>query len=384
MRKTLLNLELQDRTLQRRLIEPPPSSSFKKGNCSINDHEKVRMEKVKLYFPSAFGGRKFSGKKNSEIGIMDLLNDANNAQAVLKLTEMEFLQFLTKSMSGEAHTTMINYLDLYRRKQMKLEDIYLSLTDLYFQEMRPAAALSKLQTLSDTNHHYNSLSEAHNNILYLANLASLASRSTARQDALRADYYQQALLKIMPKDYRVLAISAFEQCGNLKRADLSPHEMLSCLNKMRQPIDDALRRISSRSDRGQNPRQSATVRRQVKRIAPQPPVSAPSAPHPPQEKTERKQKQRAPQPPIKKEVKAVSGPKRNTNPRSQNSRNKTPAQPSRNPLCKLCGSDGHPSDNCELYPVNQRIVGRYPCRQCNGTLYHYTKFCHKNRQAQKN
>ena len=116
---------------------------------------------------------------NGDIGIIELLNDANNAQAVMHLTEMEFIQFLAKSMAGEAHTTMINYLDLYRRKQMSLTDIYLSLTDLYFTEMRPSTALEKLQSLNDYNHNYAYLSEAHNGILYLANLASLSQLNTA-------------------------------------------------------------------------------------------------------------------------------------------------------------------------------------------------------------
>ena len=42
MRKALLNLELQDRTLQRRLIEPP--KEFAIGHSSIGDHDRVRME----------------------------------------------------------------------------------------------------------------------------------------------------------------------------------------------------------------------------------------------------------------------------------------------------------------------------------------------------
>ena len=132
---------------------------------------------------------------------------------------------------------------------MSITDIYLSLTDLYFTEMRPATvtALEKLQGLNDDSHTYSSLSEAHNGILYLANLASLASRSADRQ---------QALLRIMPKEYRALSSAAFEQCGNLKRADLSPHEMLSCLNKLRHPIDDALRKTASRIDRNKERNQT--------------------------------------------------------------------------------------------------------------------------------
>ena len=217
------------------------------------------MEKVKLYFPAAFGGRKFTGKKNSQVGIIELLNDANNAETVMHLTEMEFIQFLAKSMAGEAHTTMINYLYLYRRKQISITDIYLSLADLYFTEMRPATALKKLQGLNDYNHTYSSLSEAHNGILYLANLASLASRSADRQQALCADYYQQALLCIMPKEYRALSSAAFEQCGNLKRADLLPHEMLSCLNKLRHEIDDALRKTASKETKSETKRWAGKV-----------------------------------------------------------------------------------------------------------------------------
>lgn len=71
LRRTLLNLELQDHTLQRRLIEP--SKYFSEGFSSIGDNDLVCMEKVKLYFPLAFGGRKFTGKKGSDIGIVELL-----------------------------------------------------------------------------------------------------------------------------------------------------------------------------------------------------------------------------------------------------------------------------------------------------------------------
>ena len=170
----------------------------------------------------------------------------------MKLTKMEFLQFLTRAMIGEAHSTMIGYLDLFRRGQMSIEDIYLSLTDLYFTEMRPAAALDKLHDMNENSHPYSSLSEAHNGILYLANLASLASRTEQRQEALCSDYYQQALIKIIPKEYKSHAIAAFEQCGNLKQADLAPHEMLSCLKRLREPINELLRKAHSQSDRGRD------------------------------------------------------------------------------------------------------------------------------------
>ena len=281
----------------------------------------------------------------------------------MHLTEMEFIQFLAKSMAGEAHTTMINYLDLYRRKQMSITDIYLSLTDLYFTEMRPATALEKLQGLNDYNHTYSSLSEAHNGILYLANLASLASRSADRQQALCADYYQQALLCIMPKEYRALSSAAFEQCENLKRADLSPHEMLSCLNKLRHPIDDALRKTSSRIDRNKDQNQTLG-RKGVKMVKNATDEKRGARPKKDADLIAPKSKDKRSA--SVKEVRASRGtPKKDTDKNgSKKKENNSPYDP----LCKLCGSDGHPADNCELDPVRQRMVGRFPSRNCDGKL----------------
>ena len=83
-----------------------------------------------------------------------------------------------------------------------------------------------------------------------------------------------------------------------------------------------------------------------------------------------------------KEVQVIKGtPKKDTNkvdPKKKE--NNSPYDP----LCKLCGSDGHSADNCELYPVGQRMVGRFPCRNCDRKLYHYSRFCHKTNSNQKN
>ena len=83
-----------------------------------------------------------------------------------------------------------------------------------------------------------------------------------------------------------------------------------------------------------------------------------------------------------KEVRVIKGtPKKDANKvDAKKKENNSPYDP----LCKLCGSDGHPADNCELYPVGQRMVGRFPCRNCDGKLYHYSRFCHKTNSNQKN
>ena len=377
MRKALLNLELQDRTLQRRLIEPP--KEFAIGHSSIGDHDRVRMEKVKLYFPSAFGGRKFSGKKNSEPGIIELLNDYNNAQEVMKLTKMEFLQFLTRAMIGDAHSTMIGYLDLFRRGQMSIEDIYLSLTDLYFTEMRPAAALDRLHSFSENSHPYSSLSEAHNGILYLANLASLASRTEQRQEALCSDYYQQALIKIIPKEYKSHAVAAFEQCGNLKQADLAPHEMLSCLNRLRQPIDELLRKSHGRSERGRD-RTSAITKRQVRAVnhhRTDSPMSISPSPSTSRKRNLSKKGENSKKQGSGKLVKqAKAAPPRRVFAKKERKPGAAPDSWKPPETCRLCGNQNHWSQNCRLYAKNERAVAKSPCRMCNSGLYHYSKFCH--------
>lgn len=181
IRNTLLDIELNDRTIQRRMIECP--KYFREGRSSITDRDQVRLDKVKIYFSAAFGNRKFSGRRgrnSDDVSILQLLQDFNHAQDNIPVTENEFVTFLTKAMIGEAHKTMLNYADLHRSGQMSIEDIYLSLTDIYFCDMRPNTAMQKLRDMTEHNHPYGSLSEAHNELLQLCNLASLAARARER------------------------------------------------------------------------------------------------------------------------------------------------------------------------------------------------------------
>ena len=142
IRDTPLDIELNDRTVQRRMINPP--CHFHEGHSSISDNDQVRLDKVKIYFSAAFSNKKFSGKRtrgNEDLSILQLLQDFNHAQSTIAVTEREFITFLTKAMTGEAHKTMLNYQDLHRNGAMSIEDIYLSLTDIYFSDLRPNTAM---------------------------------------------------------------------------------------------------------------------------------------------------------------------------------------------------------------------------------------------------
>ena len=213
----------------------------------MTDRDRGRQERTRMYFGAAFSGKKFSGNPSTDdMNIIHFLTDFNNAQRVVQLTEHEFVTFLTKATSGDALKTMLNFMELHRQGNMTIDEIYASLTDIYFSDVRPSTASAMLRDMSESNHKYSSLSEAHKCIQELAHLASLASRSKDRQAALAADHYQQTLIRILPRDYRPMAISSIESMANYKRADLNPHQILACLAKIRQPIDDHFRRLQQK------------------------------------------------------------------------------------------------------------------------------------------
>ena len=115
VRAQLLNIELNDRTIQRRIVEPP--TTFQSGTCSISDKDKARLDKVRVYFTHTFSAKKFSGashnRMSDSIDILQLLLEFNHAQEVMVLTEDEFVNFLTKSMSGAVSYTHLTLPTIY-------------------------------------------------------------------------------------------------------------------------------------------------------------------------------------------------------------------------------------------------------------------------------
>jgi hypothetical protein len=291
-----------------------------------------------MYFGAAFGGKKFAGNPaTDEMNIIHFLTDFNNAQRVVQLTEHEFVTFLTKATTGDALKTMLNFLELHRLGNMTIDEIYASLTDIYFSDIRPATASTMLREMHDNNHKYSSLSEAHKCIQELSHLASLASRSKDRQAALAADHYQQTLIRIIPRDYRPMAISSIESMANYKRADLNPHQILACLAKIRQPIDDHFRRLQ----------QKPTFPR-IKMAD-----ASPLLPHP------------SPLPPP-----LMSRPAPRPDEAAHRPRRSLSA-----PDCKLCGNPSHKHDSCPLFPEGRNAVASFECRKCRSDLFHFTKHC---------
>ena len=365
IRNTLLDIELNDRTIQRRMIECP--KYFREGRSSISDRDQVRLDKVKIYFSAAFGNRKFSGKKGrcyDDVSILQLLQDFNHAQSNIPVTENEFVTFLTKAMIGDAHKTMLNYSDLHRSGQMSIEDIYLSLTDIYFCDMRPNTAMQKLRDMTEHNHPYGSLSEAHNDLLQLCNLASLAARARERQIVLASDWYQQTLLRIIPREYKPMATSLVESCGNYKGKDLEPHEILNSLNKIRHPIDDLLRRSQNKNSNYKIKRAGVNI------VMEGDDRDGESFEMDSLEEPRVKVKTNFGQP--SREI-----PKSNWKVKSRfgNASEKRHIDPI---ACRLCGNPKHNAGNCPMFPEGRNMIAGTECRKCKAGLFHLMKFCPLN------
>ena len=68
---------------------------FLPGDSSLTDGDNNRMYKIKSMFHTAWGPRKFSGKRlPGEEGIIALLTNMNRAQYTCPVTEAEFVTFL--------------------------------------------------------------------------------------------------------------------------------------------------------------------------------------------------------------------------------------------------------------------------------------------------
>ena len=122
---------------------------------------------------------------------------------------------------------------------MSIREIYLSLCDLYFWDLRPAAALEKLHSLSENSHNFKNIAEAAITLTRWAKLASLASPNYGSQRILMHTYFRDALMKIMPRDLKVHVITRIEEIAGMKGDDLDPIELVKALSRYRNFIDTA-------------------------------------------------------------------------------------------------------------------------------------------------
>ena len=122
---------------------------------------------------------------------------------------------------------------------MSIREIYLSLCDLYFWDLRPAAALEKLQSLGENSHLFKNVAEAAITLTRWAKLASLASPNYGSQRILMHTYFRDAFIKIMPRELRVHVVTRIEEIAGMKGDDLDPIELVKALSRYRNFVDTA-------------------------------------------------------------------------------------------------------------------------------------------------
>ena len=122
---------------------------------------------------------------------------------------------------------------------MSIREIYLSLCDLYFWDLRPAAALEKLHSLSENSHLFKNIAEAAITLTRWAKLASLASPNYGSQRILMHIYFRDALMKIMPRDLKVHVVTRIEEIAGMKGDDLNKrnHQNQIKLLSSAPPVD---------------------------------------------------------------------------------------------------------------------------------------------------
>ena len=351
---------------------------FLPGESSIPDGENsMRMFKVAKIFQCAFGTKKFTGKRTKygeEGSITSLLEAFNRAQYQCPVTETEFVTFLTQAMYGEAQNVMSSYARKHRMGQMSIQEIYTALTDVYFTDLRPASALAKIRELNETNHPYHCLAEAQQDIARLCMLASLSARSKYRQEALAAEYYAQAIMRIIPKDFKAIASTIVQARIGSTNSDLNPEDIVECLESMRPQIDELFRKMQNRISANREAKVRRTEVRQnegiseVEALLSNSHVTGHDANNPNLGRGENNRNTGGNRgyPPLINEVK----------PRGYSASAGTP--------CKLCGNPKHAPSTCPFFPDGKNDVASYECRTCRSGLYHYQKNCPRNSDDSKN
>ena len=84
---------------------------------------------------------------------------------------------------------MQTYARYHTRGLMSIREIYLSLCDLFFWDLRPAAALEKLQSMNENSHLFRNIADASITLTRWAKLASLAGPNYGSQRILMYTYF---------------------------------------------------------------------------------------------------------------------------------------------------------------------------------------------------
>ena len=387
-RRAMLEISLDDRTPRFCLVEPP--RVFRKGRESIMcSRDPWRVEAVKFAFSTINGNKRFNGApgkpgviNETQMDVVEMLELATNAQKEVQLTEYEFVKQLLNACAYPAAAAMQTYARYHSKGLMSIREIYLSLCDLFFWDLRPAAALEKLQSLNENSHLFKNVAEAAITLTRWAKLASLASPNYGSQRILMHTYFRDAFVKIMPRELKVHITTRIEEIAGLKGDDLDPIELVKALSRYRNFVDTSFEKAIATKKRRNNQNQIKKVNNNAAQAtatqnAPAPLLALPAPTTPaqtPAESDTGKTKQTGKKGGKKNEGKTKAAKAAKANQPSSNGSNAN-AGPSysgnSSAQCKLCGNSSHKSNECPLFPGERGNVANYECRKCKAKLFHF-------------
>ena len=189
-------LAAPDTSDQRVLVDPP---------AGYGEHPTLdvpaRVELRKTLFTCLKAKAKFTGDKGGpakgELDVVSLLESLTRGQAQMGLSETEFLNVLISSCAGAPQSLLVDFIKQVGEEHMTIPQIYLRFTDMFFHDLRPEQAISKLKGFK-YRHHFTSLADADNSIRKLARLASLGEKTAERRKLFFQKFYKDTLLSIIP------------------------------------------------------------------------------------------------------------------------------------------------------------------------------------------
>ena len=192
-------LTATDTSDQRVLVDPP---------AGYGEHPTLdvlaRVELGKTLFTCLNAKAKFTGDKGGpakgELDVVSLLESLTRGQEQMGLSETEFLNVFISSCAGTPQSLLVDFIKQVGEEHMTIPEIYLRFTDMFFHDLRPEQAISKLKRVKH-RHHFASLADADNSIRKLARLASLGEKMVERRKLFFQKFYKDTLLSIIPDKY---------------------------------------------------------------------------------------------------------------------------------------------------------------------------------------
>ena len=405
VREQLAEQITPDTSAQRVLVEPPSHFSDTKV---LQGRDKI--DELKLNFSSLNTKGKFSGtkdyQKRGELDVISFLESLSRGQAVMNLTEKEFLQTMINSTTGNPQELLMEWIKQNEIGEMPVSAIYMRFTDSFFFELRPEQALAKLRQLSPTNHSFECLSEAEMQIKQWAKLASLEHKQARKRATMAEWHFKEYYLKIIPEKFSSAMTQSIERLEGLRNREVTSTELVAMTRGFRFEIDSIFYRKnhnqqgkSSTNSGGAN---AARVKKGKVKTNSVGKVNVMT-----RQQTRNAADNQAPKP---KGNGPSNGKTAGGNGKSNGNKGYTRSSPNNkgsqgngghNPMptdqstwsegknpykhphpqtalksngCRLCGQSTHIFATCQLFKPHERVVGQSMC-PCPLKCYHLQKYC---------